>query len=102
MTETKTVYLRLILTLALFATAVTCNAQTTQKQQAALRDAPVLKLDKLLQAPPEASADWSKLKGKMNLWMILLRGLSQEFQPQPASPGAPAIPANRGSTLPPE
>jgi thiol-disulfide isomerase/thioredoxin len=56
---------RVILTLTLLTIALTANAQTNQNQQAALRDAPILKLDKLLQAPPGSSTDWTKLKGKL-------------------------------------
>ena len=56
---------RVILTLTLLTIALTANAQPNQDQQAALRDAPILKLDKLLQAPPGSSTDWTKLKGKL-------------------------------------
>ena len=62
---TKSVRFRIAVTLAFFVTAVTANAQTNQKQQAVLPDAPALKLEKLLQAPDGASADWAKLKGKL-------------------------------------
>jgi uncharacterized protein (TIGR03435 family) len=64
MMSTKVLVFR-IATLAVFVTALTANAQTNQKEQAPLRDAPILKLDKLLQAPPGSSTDWTKLKGKL-------------------------------------
>lgn len=57
--------LRLILTLAVLTIALTSQAQTVQQQSAAVRDAPPLKIDKLLQAPAGASTDWSRLKGKL-------------------------------------
>jgi len=62
--STKSVRFRIALTLAVLVTAVTANAQTNQKQTV-LSDAPALKLEKLLQAPAGASADWAKLKGKL-------------------------------------
>jgi len=69
MTATKRIRFLSVLTLAVLATAlsgmVIANAQTSQKQQAALRDAPALKVDKLLQAPPDAATDWRKLRGKL-------------------------------------
>ncbi|HSE31760.1 MAG TPA: TIGR03435 family protein [Pyrinomonadaceae bacterium] len=65
MMSTKSVRFGMALTLVVFVTALTADAQTNQKQQAALPDAPPLKLEKLLQAPPDASADWAKLKGKL-------------------------------------
>ena len=63
--STKSFRFRIALTLAVFVTALTVNAQINQKQQAPLRDAPILKLDKLLQSPPGSSTDWTKLKGKL-------------------------------------
>ena len=66
MIRKKTVPVRNTLTLAVLAMALTGNAQTSQKQQrATLRDAPPLRLTKLLQAPPNVSADWPELKGKL-------------------------------------
>ena len=65
MTSTQAIRLRTILALAVFAIALTANAQNQNQQPAALRDAPALKLDKLLQAPAGASMDWTKLKGKL-------------------------------------
>src|ERR1700752_2881386 len=65
MIPTKTLSFRVILMLAVIFTALTSYAQPNQKQSAVLRDAPVLQLDKLMQAPPGASTDWSKLKGKL-------------------------------------
>lgn len=95
MSSTKS-FLSRIATLAFFVTALTANAQTTQKQQAPLRDAPILKLDKLLQAPPGASTDWNKLKGKfvvIDFWATWcspcvaaiphLNEMAREFADQP-------------------
>jgi len=65
MSPTKVVRYSIILALATCVIAMTVKAQTEQKQTAALRDAPVLKLDKLLQAPAGASTDWTKLRGKL-------------------------------------
>lgn len=56
---------RIALMLAIFVTPLTANAQTNPKQQTPLSDAPVLKLEKILQAPADASADWAKLRGKL-------------------------------------
>ena len=64
MNPTKAFAVRAILTLAIFTLAIVCQAQTKQSAPA-LRDAPALKFDKLLQAPAGTSTDWNKLKGKL-------------------------------------
>ncbi len=64
MISTKALW-RSIRILALLVPALSASAQTNPKPTAALRDAPVLKLDRLLQAPAGASTDWARLKGKL-------------------------------------
>src|SRR5262245_41452281 len=59
-------FFRIILSVAVLLTAtMAANAQPNQTRQPALREAPALKLDKILQAPLNASADWARLKGKL-------------------------------------
>ena len=65
MRPTMRVSFRIILMLWAGVAAVCVSAQPDQKQVAALRNAPPLKLDKLLQAPAGTSTDWTKLKGKL-------------------------------------
>jgi uncharacterized protein (TIGR03435 family) len=65
MTPTKGLFRIILSVAALLTVTMAANAQPNQTKQPALRDAPALKLDKLLQAPAGASTDWTKLKGKL-------------------------------------